>query len=277
MSGTSNFMEHSELEDRLAMVLDRSTECDALGALIFALSPPEQAGTPLQNAAIGIDANVFLRINKHSKGADIIDYLNGPHSGPLILPGQVIQEFWNNQLQAVDTISAGIQKRFDNVKVDLGRIHGLHGKEMKDLVDQVERVLKSYNVENGHVYDEGTTRKTIEFLQLLKKKASVPFAPRARFQKMASHRKNTRTPPGFKDDGDGDFFVWVDFLTGLQQAQNRENKFTQVIFLSNEQKPDWTRAGMAHPILIAEVKALIGLPFHIWDLDRFVKELSTVT
>ena len=34
---------------------------------------------------------------------------------------------------------------------------------------------------------------------------------------------------------------------------------------------------MAHPILTAEVKALLNVPFEIWTTDRLAAEISQVT
>jgi hypothetical protein len=79
-----------------------------LHALVHALRPATHAA-PLARTAIGLDSSVFLRISGHAKSVDIIDYLNSAHSAPLILPGQAIQEFRNNQLQAVDTVASGLR------------------------------------------------------------------------------------------------------------------------------------------------------------------------
>ena len=87
-------------------------------------------------------------------------------------------------------------------------------------------------------------------------------------------RKRTRTPPGFKDDGDGDFFIWADFLTGLQLAQAKGSKFVRAILVTRDQKVDWSRAGIAHPILVAEMKALLGISFEIWSDERLNSEIE---
>jgi hypothetical protein len=112
---------------------------------------------------------------------------------------------------------------------------------------------------------------------MLQKRASVPYAPRLRFREIAAQRKKTKTPPGFKDEGDGDFFIWVDLLTGLQQARLEGQEFERAVFISHDQKVDWSRAGIAHPILVAEVKALVDVPFEIWNIQKLAGEIARAT
>jgi hypothetical protein len=262
----------SDLEERLFSVLDRQAKCDPLSALVSAIRPVEAAVISLADTAIGLDANVFLRLAGHPKSADVVDYLSSGHTAPLILPGQAIQEFWNNQLQVVDTVSATLKKQFEAFKSAIAKA----GVSFGDL-SQIELLLDQFNVEHGHLYDEATVRKTLILLELLAKRALVPYAPRLRYQEIARLRKRTRTPPGFKDDGDGDFFIWIDLLTGLQQAQADGQKFSRAVFVSLDKKIDWSRAGIAHPILVAEVKALLDVPFEIWTPDRLVTEIANAT
>ena len=259
-------------EKRLISVLDRQTEFRPLDALVFALHPVPNA-VALERTAIGLDANVFLRLSAHPKSVDIIDYLSSTHSAPLILPGQAIQEFWNNQLQAVETIAAGLRRKFDLLRIDFEKVD----KNFGDYAAQIAVLLDGFSTEHGHVYEETTVRKTLAFLEMLQKRASVPYAPRLQFRDIAAQRKRTRTPPGFRDDGDGDFFIWVDFLTGLQRARARGQEFARAVLISHDQKVDWSRAGIAHPILVAEVRALVDAPFEIWTIQKLADEISRAT
>ncbi len=262
----------SHQEERLIGVLDRQTACESLDALLYALRPVPTA-VPLERTAIGLDANVFLRLGGHAKSADIIDYLNSAHSAPLILPGQAIQEFWNNQLQAVDTVASKLRKQFDTLRADFEKVD----KNFGHYAAQIAGLLDEFSTEHGHVYGEGTVRKTLALLEMLQKRAFVPYAPRLRFREIAAQRKRTKTPPGFQDDGDGDFFIWVDLLTGLQQARVRGQEFERVALISHDRKIDWSRAGIAHPILVAEVEALVGVPFEIWNIEKLAQEITCAT
>jgi hypothetical protein len=231
---------------------------------------PEVSNTSLAETAIGFDSTVFLRLGAHAKSEDIIDYLSSKHSAPLILPGQAIQEFWNNQLQAVDTIATNVKKKFDAFKSELKKADPYFSQ----YAEKIEGLLEEFRTQHGHVYDEATVRKTVAVLELLQARASVPYASRTALKDVAAYRKRTRTPPGFKDDGDGDFFIWADFLTGLQLAQVSGAKFVRAILVTRDQKLDWSRAGIAHPILVAEMRALLGISFEIWTDEKLNSEIE---
>jgi len=258
-------------ERELTSVLNRQRQLDALPALIACLKP-EPSQVDLESTAIGFDSNVFLRLGGHARSADIIDYLSSTHKAPIVLPGQAIQEFWNNQLQVVDTVTSKIRKDFDKFRKQLSNVDQNFG----DYAERIGELMDKFSNEHGHVYDEGTLRNTGVLLDALQEKAVVHYASRLRFKRVARQRKFTKTPPGFKDDGDGDFFVWVDFLSGLQCARDEGHDFSRVALVSQEQKVDWSRKGVAHPILVAEVDALFGTPFEIWDLEKLAEHVSAV-
>ena len=50
-----------------------------------------------------------------SKTTDLRDYLETSHAGPLVLPGQVVQEFWNNTVAVIDTVSRSVKKKYDEL------------------------------------------------------------------------------------------------------------------------------------------------------------------
>ena len=70
------------------------------------------------------------------------------------------------------------------------------------------------------------------------------------------------------------FFIWAHFLKGLQAAQADGVKFVRAILVTRDQKVDWSRAGMAHPILAAEMKALLGVSFEIRSDERLSSEIE---
>lgn len=262
-------MDLSERQQELIAVLDRRTDCDSLSALVAALSP-DQTNTPLAETAIGLDASAFLRLGRDVQSDDIVDYLSSKHPAPLIIPGQAVQEFWNNQLNVVDTIASALRKKFESFKNDLAKVD----KSLANEISQIDSLLDQFSNEHGHIYDEATARKTLRFLQLLQKRALVPYAARLELREIASQRKKTKTPPGFKDDGDGDFFIWVDFLTGLQIARANGSEFSRIVLVTEDRKLDWTRAGKAHPILVAEAKSLLRVPFEIWTIEKLAAEVA---
>lgn len=258
--------------DDIFSVLDRRQSIHALDALASAIEGSSQDHA-LSETAIGIDTNVFLRIADHAQSDLIIDYLSSLHTGPLILPGQAIQEFWNNHAETVANTGSKLRTNFNNLKRVVDGIEDDFG----DFVEKMETLLGEFNSDHGHVYDSATIMKTGNFLNILKDRASVPFAPRLQFHELAQHRKRTKTPPGFKDAGDGDFFVWIDFLLGLRQAQLDGSEFSKCVLVTNDTKKDWSRGNSAHPILVAEAKAVLGAQFETWTLKTLVTKIEQAT
>lgn len=254
---------------RMIEVFDRRVEIPALDCLISALKPNTDTSS-LDGAAIAIDANAVLRIPQHRNSSDIIDYLSVQHSGPVVLPGQVIQEYWNNQLAAVDTVSKGMQKKFDAFKAEVDRYDQTHGEAFTKIADGLE----TFKYDNSELFHPDTVHKTLTFMETLAEKAIVPFAPRTAFHLVAEHRKRVKTPPGFRDDGDGDFYVWVDILFGLLSITVTGEVPSRLILVTNDGKIDWCREGEAHPLLCAEAKVLLGTDFEIWTLDKFSRAIA---
>lgn len=263
----SNF-DATELE-RILSVLQRGVEVKVLPALISAIKA-SQPNANLANSAIVIDANAVLRIPGHRNSSDIIDYLGAVHKKPVVIPGQVVQEFWNNQLNAVATVFKNIRaKSADLDKEVLKAVDaGMLG------IDQIELAVENFKKDNEHLFDPDLVQKTSSFLEILQASALVPHAPRAGLHTIALQRKLAKTPPGFKDDGDGDFLVWVDALWGLSTAKRSGATFDSVILLTNDKKIDWCRGFTAHPILSAEMRALLDVDFEVWTLDHFSAVIS---
>lgn len=253
-------------------ILDRSAPIAALPALIEAINGEKQQ-CDLDDTAIGIDANAFLLIAAHQKSDAIIDYLGSKHSAPLILPGQAIQEFWNNKLSAVNTLSTNITRKLDELSKEIAKLDEEHSERLEDPKKALEEMQDSIAL----VYDQKNVRLTASFLEILAKRADVSFVPRQMFFTLAQQRKRTKTPPGFKDQGDGDFYVWADFLAGIVRAKRSGKAFNRSVFVTLDKKPDWSRENIAHPILAAEAKAAGEKPFELWNLDRLAKEVDAST
>lgn len=265
-------MDQAACEAQLRAVIDRKIDCDTFAALAKSLRP-STSDCLLKECAIGLDANALLRIANHPRSEDIIDYFTGRHVAPLVVPGQAIQEYWNSQLQAIDPIAVTLKKKFDEFKAALQKINGSFG----EYVSKIDAMLNEFSSEYGHVYDENVTRKRIAMIEALSSKATVCYVKRSCFWDFALHRRMTKTPPGFLDSGDGDFFIWMDFLCGLLLCRNRGVDFKKVVLISLDKKADWSRAGAVHPILVAEVQALFSVAFEIWTIDKLADEVAAAT
>lgn len=254
--------------DQVCSLLDRRVDIGALSSLSGALKF-ELPESDLAQTVIAFDANVLLRLSKHSKCDDIVDYLRAEFPGYLILPGQVIQEFWNNQFLAIDSISSSVQKKFKELSEAIGDFDerfGNYSVRFKAFVDE-------FNEDYGYIFDERTARKTKLFVDLLLEKARVPFVPRTLIAASAEVRKRSKTPPGFKDGGDGDFFLWADLLLALAELKEERVDYQRVTLVTLDKKIDWSRGGIPHPILSAEIKAICGAEFETITVDTLAKRL----
>jgi hypothetical protein len=256
--------------EMVAKVLNRETNLIAISALESALEPGaniDEDQNILERTVIAFDTNVFLRLSSHQKSADVIDFLRTSFSGKLLLPGQVIQEFWNNQLNAVETLAASIKKHSENLKKEVEKIDSNYG----EFAARFQNLINEFQASYGYIYDDGTLRRIKLIVALLAEKALVPYCRRDKLSSIASIRKSTKTPPGFKDESDGDFFVWADLLLGVATLAREGFSPLRVVLVTNDSKVDWSRHGVPHPILSAEMKALCGATFQIWSLDELAK------
>ena len=253
-------------------LFERRRQVEGLSALIDALDPDENTND-LGHTAIAIDSSVFMRVATHSKSELIVDYLDGQHSAPVVLPGQAVQEFWNNQIEAVDTVATKLKKSFEALRTQIDKIP----EELSEFTNRMNALLDEFSEKHGYIYEGATVTKTSSFLSILKDKAVVPYCPRPMIRDIAAHRKSTKTPPGFKDQGDGDFFIWADLLYGLRNLQLHGEDFAKVVLVTNDTKKDWSREGKAHPILAAEISALLGVTFETWTLEKLITSIEEAT
>jgi uncharacterized FlaG/YvyC family protein len=165
-------------------------------------------------------------------------------------------------LAVIDTHGEAVRKKYGQLADEVRKLEA----DFQPFAEQLQSVLDEFNAEFGFAMEPTVSARVNTVIEALRTKAIVPFVPRARFLKIAEARHKTRTPPGFKDPGlHGDFYVWADFLNGLQSARGSGPAFNAAVFVTLDTKPDWSRGGRAHPLLVAEVAALIGTPF---DLDN---------
>lgn len=267
-SGTSASGDHSfETVAPLARVhrvLNRDVPIDSLAELSRCVSSSGfSSNVPEGSFAIGFDTNAIFRLGLGRRGPDAVDYLVKSHIGPVIVPGQTIQEVWNNSLAAVLPQAKVVQKKFleleqEMLKVD---IHlGQEGAAAREAINDLIALRGDWLDPSALITFETT-------LQSLLGAGHAPYVPREEFAPLARIRRDTKTPPGFEDThGFGDFFVWADFLLGVA---TQSETFDHVVFVTNDTKKDWSRNGIPHPILVAEARAVAGVPFTLWTLPQF--------
>lgn len=261
------------LDRQLFMILSRNQSIPALDSLINALGTAELPES-LSGCTIALDSSVFLRLASDEKSADAIDYLNTQHSSGIVLPGQSVQEFWNNRYNVVPSLAKSLKSSFDSF---YNKIEELDS-DFSAYKERFDNLILEFEYEHGHVFDEQTISKTFRMLDGLKSRALVPYVNREMFQKLAANRQSTKTPPGFRDKqgNDGDFFVWLDTLRGVQLISKKARP-TRLVFVTNDKKDDWSRDGMPHPVLAAELRAVCGLKLCILDLKKFLTLVERTT
>jgi hypothetical protein len=268
MSGTSDMSADSgDVDiDFIYNVLNRGTHLEALAFLHDALGTAGQAITPaMDRVAIGFDANAIFRIGSRKAGDDIIDYLRAKHEGPIIVPGQALQEVWNNQLTVFTPLGKSLHTKMAELEAEAAKIDHRFGTQG----DAVRQSIDNLATEFNEIFDAKTLESFRKTLQLFLEVAEVSYVPRSDFREIAVVRHETKSPPGFKDAGHGDFFIWADFLYGLRRKKDQE--IDAIVLVTEDQKPDWSRSGIAHPVLSAEVAAVRPRPFELWTIAKLAE------
>lgn len=267
--GSARLRARRRAEQELYSVLSRESSIDPITPLLASLRA-QTSSVKLDNIAIGFDTNALLRVVGHRKGYEVVDYFGRARSAPTVIPGQCVQEFWNNQSKVYGSVANKIKADFGNLSKTIDKID----ERFDDFADRFESLFVEFRSSFENVFDDEEQTSTYDLFSNLKDFGDIVFAPRGKFAALGHERILSRTPPGFEDGKPGDFYVWVDFLYGIRLAQLRGKKFEKAVLVSNEKKVDWTRAGFTHPLLVGEVQSLVGAPFEVWNLDRLVKEIS---
>lgn len=256
--------------DIVESVFRRDRPISALEQLRDGLLPVQAANFAFHEASVCVDTAGLVNLSKHKEYAVVLDYFQTKHPTKFIVSAQTILEFWNNHLSAFETISAALTKRFGELEREIEKIDPSMGAFREEFKALVSRFSEEY----GHLHDPNVRGRLSALATQLPECAEVFEAPRLRFSNYAQYRKATKTPPGFKDAGDGDFFVWVDCLLGLVTLGKRGVNMGCAILVTDDKKSDWSKGGVAHPLLSAEVKDCVGVPFVCWGVERLVSAVK---
>lgn len=259
--------------DRVYQLLNRGSAIEALDKLRDGLKEAQSAKrTPLAEIsgdvpfALGFDTNALFRLGLSGDlGANAVDYLSARHVGPIIIPGQVVQEVWNNALSGVLPSAKRIKSAIDTLMKELQRVDRSLGPSSERAIDAIQEFATSH----GDWIDPPSHEIFLRTIESLAVRATTLYVPREPFSILARVRNDTKTPPGYEDpdNNHGDFFVWADFLYSLGSVDL--TGVSRVVFVTQDQKPDWSRGGVAHPLLVAEAEALTGVPFEMCSLAEF--------
>ena len=254
----------------LESVFGRVRPISALNHLRDGLTPVQPGLFALREAIVSIDTAGLINLSKHKNSATVLDYFQTRHPIKFVVSAQTVLEFWNNHISAFETISVALSKRFSDLTREIDKIDGSMGL----FKDEFKALVSKFDEEFGHLHDAANRAKLTALATQLPDCAEVFEVPRVRFSKFAEYRKATKTPPGFKDSGDGDFYVWTDSLFGFLMYKRRDIDFSCAIMVTDDKKSDWSKGGVAHPLLAAEVKACVDVPFACWSVERLVSEVQ---
>lgn len=252
--------------DVVESVFRRDSPISALEQLREGLLPVQAERFLFRDALFCVDTAGLINLSKHRNVATVLDYFQSRHPIKFMVSAQTVLEFWNNHISAFETISASLTKRFGDLEREIEKVDASMGGFREEFKGLAARFSEEY----GHLHDASGRAKLTALATQLPECAEVFEAPRMRFSQYAAYRKATKTPPGFKDSGDGDFFVWVDSLFGLVSLKRRGVEFQSAIMVTDDKKSDWSKGGVAHPLLSAEVRSCVDVPFACWGVDRLV-------
>lgn len=262
--------------DAVWNALNRTSDTRSLEELHRGLSekdrrPPLAADAKI---AFGFDTNAIFRLGLGTQGANALDYLTERHVGPVIIPGQAVQEIWNNFLAGIEPNAKIVSKKLTDLEVALGTITQELGPQGAAAKTAIQALIDSH----GDWTDPKALSEFDGTVAALLSVSKVSYVPRDEFYRLGQIRKETKTPPGFRDEAKnfGDYFIWADFLYGVAQADL--SAIDAVVLVTNDQKTDWSRNKVPHPVLVSEAQAVAGKEFRLWTLDifhTFVKSIAS--
>lgn len=250
----------SSLVEQVRTVLAGERPLDTMGAVAKALAGKPAQPTEAKHIAFGLDANIILKLHNRSTEAD---FLTGRRGGVLIMPAQAVQEFWNNK-----SSTQNVAEKVKNAYQTLEKVIANLDPEHQAFKDGFSAALEDFEKSAGHIWAPDFRAKVASTFSSLAAQSREPRFPKLALADLARERQLTKTPPGFKDNGNGDLFVWAEFLLGLLEARNEGSVFDLAVLVTEDKKSDWGKGGEAHPVLIAELWELLGMPFETWDLAK---------
>ena len=160
----------SVLVDSLVKLLDRETSILSLEALrVATLAPDGRGPIALDPVAIGFDTVAALRLTD-SKRTEVVDYLVSRHVGPIVLPGQVIQEFWKNSLAEIQTVGSAVLAKYQSVADQIRKAP----IDTTAFSERFDELVQEFATTYGLTYDPNTEQRIAAVLDALERRQSSP-------------------------------------------------------------------------------------------------------
>jgi len=233
---------------------------------------------PADVAAIGVDTNILKVLRRAPLMTDnLLSYVED-HGIPLIIPGQSAHEYWNNHGAIVRDIE-GIYSGVETLKKKILALNV--SDEQVHAVQEIELHIERLATEMHDSRRPELLKESVAFWENVMPKARVCNVSRLAFKELAEVRFATKTAPGFAatkkiSQALGDFFVWADFLLGLAlSGLGSSTKHQQrVVFVTDDDKPDWKASGKPHPVLASELFRLTGHHLQIMGSKEFERTIT---
>ncbi|WP_104088731.1 MULTISPECIES: PIN-like domain-containing protein [unclassified Cryobacterium] len=231
---------------------------------------------PTNWAAIGFDTNALKQLRRYPPAtrSSILTYLQG-ESVPIILPAQSVQEYWNNHgIFTKDVL--GLENETKRLASKYEKLQG--GASSKILLDRIAAQVYTLAADVADSQNPHLLKESIDLWDLLLADSTTAHVPRERILRIGEARFASGIAPGFADESKkanrlGDFFVWADFLMGLQAIglASPSTEDSSIVFVTDDGKEDWIASGVPHPTLLGEIFHLTGKPLEILTMEQLKK------
>ena len=234
----------------------------------------EQEEELIRTGLISVDTNVLLDLYKYSpKALDQFFAAAENLREKIWIPHQVALEFHRRREKTLGEVVGGVKKienKWNSVKATINELSAatnspLDTDELRKLLEQVDTAFTNELTSQREHFDSWKSNDPI--FPRLEQCIEVGPAPDDQWIETAiaeaKRRLENEIPPGYLDaskDKDkapkfywngnkiprkyGDVFLWLQLLERTRKrAQDTPNSDNKVIFVSNDQKPDWTRKG----------------------------------
>lgn len=252
-------MAPNELEDQLLAALDQSV----IDPGFHRESLAQTEVPPLSElAGIGIDTNILKQFRREPIKADSFSATLQEHMVPLVVPGQCITEYWNNQNVFAREDIGKVLDQFERLQKSVVRLGA--GGEMNQELESIGERIKTMRLDLEDASAPDFVRKSSAVLTQLLSDATTPKVSRSRFSALAEVRIRSKVPPGFSDEKLkaaplGDVFVWFDFLLGIMALREQyDGSDPHFVWATEDSKADWKASGAAHPGLVEEALRTTG-------------------
>lgn len=223
---------------------------------------------------VGVDTNILKMLRRDTAAAERILASIQDTGVSLMIPGQVVVEFWNNHhVFASDEwgkFSNDLNKLARRVSSDRALL------DWKDSrIEEIDRLVQELSSELQETKSPEYLSRSQTLMEAVLEAGRVTMVSRERFHSLANARLASKIPPGFADGAAktnalGDVLVWFDFLLSATVRVGEDSAAEgQFVWVTDDSKADWKTGGSSHPALVEEFLHVTGCELHILSYAEF--------